>query len=119
MINAREMLNIIEEWLGWQEETLSFGLKNAFDALRLYDYWLTHEAKLGEMADEWEPENRIAALGYDPMDGAIHESKTTGADQVVKAMNTARKLLDSVAFVTKQGDTKELIKLIDIVLSIK
>lgn len=115
-MNARETLAHVADWLGWQEETLSFGLRNAFDGLRLYDYWQAHEDTLGEMADEWEPKDRIAALGYDPMDGTNHEATTTGADGVVSAMAQARKLIDSVAFVAKEGDTKKPLAALDVAL---
>lgn len=117
MANAREMLDVVGDRLGWQDETLSFGLRNAFDALRLYDYWIAHEDTLEEMADQWEPEDRIAALGYDPFEDGSHEHKTTGALEAVEAMMTARTLLDSVAFVANEGDTKKPIKLLDTVLA--
>lgn len=45
-MNAREQLIAIADWLGDEEESLSFGLRNAFDALRLYDYAL---ARPGDM----------------------------------------------------------------------
>lgn len=115
-MNARETLAHIADWLGWQEEALSFGLRNAFDALRLYDHWQAHEDTLGEMADEWKPKDRIAALGYDPMDGTNYEAATTGADGVVSAMVQAHKLIDSVAFVAKEGDTKKPLAALDAVL---
>ena len=101
-MNAREMLEHVAEWLGWQEETLSFGLRNAFDGLRLYDYGQAHH-DLPEMADEWDPRSRIAALGYDPMDSLSHESEISGAGAAASAMMEARKLIDSVAFVAKEG----------------
>lgn len=116
MTNAREMLGVVAEWLGWQHEDLSFGLRNAFDALRLYDHWIANEARLAEMADEWEPKDRIAALGYDPLDGASHEAKPCGAAEATEALKVSRKLLDSVAFVAKERDTRKPIKLIDAVL---
>ena len=93
MANAREMLGVVEDWLGYQDETLSFGLRNAFDALRLYDYFQAHEDTLGEMADQWEPEDRVAALGYDPLEEDSHEHKTTGATEVAEAMLAARKMI--------------------------
>ena len=117
MANAREMLVVVEDWLGYQHEDLSFGLRNAFDALRLYDYWQAHEDTLEEMADQWEPEARVAALGYDPLEGSSHQQETTGAAEAVEAMQVARKLLDSVAFVAKDGDTKKPISKIDAVLA--
>lgn len=96
---------------------MSFGLRNAFDALRLYDYWIAHQDSIGEMADEWEPNDRIAALGYDPMDGTNHEANTTGAALAVSAMAEARKLIDSVAFVAKEGDTRKPLAALDAALS--
>lgn len=41
-MNAREQIAAIAEWLGWQEESLSYGLRNAMDALRLFDYAQSH-----------------------------------------------------------------------------
>ncbi len=115
-MNARETLAHVADWLGWQEETLSFGLRNAFDGLRLYDHWMANQDRLDEMADEWEPKDRIAALGYDPMDGTNNEAKTTGADVAVTAIEKARTLLDSVAFVAKEGDTRKPLAALDAVL---
>lgn len=114
--NAREQLADIAEWLNWQEESLAFGLVNSYDALRLYDYAQANP-DLPEMADEWEPEHRISALGYDPLDlPEAHKGRyvtSTGAAQVHAALSAARVLLDSVAFVTNEGDTKPVIDLID------
>lgn len=117
MANAREMLNVVGNWLGDQEEGLSYGLRNAFDALRLYDYWQAHENALSEMVEEWPHEERVAALGYDPLDEKGVEHKTTGAAEAVEAMLSAWTLLDSVAFVSKQGDTQNPIRLLDTVLA--
>lgn len=114
-MNARERLAAVAEWLGWQEETLSFGLRNAFDGLRLYDYAQAHP-NLPEMADEWKPRSRIAALGYDPMDGTNHEAETTGASEVASAMSKARKLIDTVAFVAKEGDKDKPLAALDAAL---
>lgn len=116
-MNARETLAHVADWLGWQGETLSFGLRNAFDALRLYDYWLKHQ-DLPEMADAWNPRSRIAALGYDPMDGVSHEAKTTGATEAIDAMKKARKLIDSVAFVAKEGDKIKPLSALDSVIGL-
>jgi predicted transcriptional regulator len=66
IMNAREVLACVADWLGWQEEDLSAGLKSAEDGLRLYMYGQTHP-ELPEMADEWEPKRRIQAVGYEPM----------------------------------------------------
>jgi hypothetical protein len=115
-MNARETLVHVADWLGWQDEPLSSGLHNAFDGLRLYDYWVARQDRLDEMADEWEPEERITALGYDPMADTNNEAKTSGADVVVTAMERARKLLDSVACVTKEGDTRKPLALLNAAL---
>lgn len=66
-MNAREMLSHVADWLAWQDEDLNAKLKNAFDALRLYDYAQSHTS-LPEMADEWEEEHLISALGYNPFE---------------------------------------------------
>lgn len=67
LYNAREQLADVAKWLGWQDECLAFGLVNSYDALRLYDYAQAHP-ELPEMAEDWEPEHRVEALGYDPLD---------------------------------------------------
>ena len=76
--NAREELALAAEWLGWQDENLSFGLKSAEHALKLWRYWQAHP-ELPEMADsDYDdegklvgPKNRRKALGYDPMRRAL------------------------------------------------
>jgi hypothetical protein len=115
MANAREKLKAAELWLSMNKESLSDGLRSAFDALRLYDYAQMHP-ELPEMADEWQAKHRISAVGYDPLSENPHEKTTTGAVAVVLALQSARKLLDSVAFVAKEGDSKKTIRLIDAVL---
>lgn len=105
-MNARETLAHAAEWLGWQEESMSYGLRNAFDALRLYDYAQAHP-ELPEMADDWEESDFIAAIGYNPFSGEDHEAKTSGADAAAKAMDLARNLIDSVAYITSEGDKDE------------
>ena len=37
--NAREQLAAAAEWLGWQDEDMSAGLKSAEDGLKLWKYW--------------------------------------------------------------------------------
>ena len=115
-MNAREQIAAVAEWLGWQDESLSFGLRNAFDAMRLYDYAQANP-DLPEMADEWKPRQRMAALGYDPLRlpeaAAGREVGQTGATAAVVALDAARKLLDSVAFVANEGDTAPVLALID------
>ncbi|SFF34258.1 hypothetical protein [Paracidovorax wautersii] len=119
-MNAREQLNAVADWLGWQNESLSFGLRSSMDALRLYDYAQAHPDTLAEMADEWTSRQRIAALGYDPLDereaAEGREVNETGATSAAKAMKAARRLLDSVAFVAKEGDTRPVIKALDAVI---
>lgn len=66
-MNAREILAAAADWLSWQEEDLSFGLKSAEDGIKLYAYAQAHCDHLPEMADEWEPKDRRKALGYDPL----------------------------------------------------
>lgn len=120
LFNAREQLANIADWLGWQDESLSFGLINSYDALRLYDYAQANADRLSEMADEWEPEDRIAALGYDPLETAQASAgravTTTGASKAHEALTASRALLDSVAFVANEGDTEPVLAMIDSVI---
>lgn len=78
--NAREKLLAVANWLGWQDENLSEGLKSPEDAIRLYDYWVAHDDDLPEMADEYQDDEgrfmcvfREGILGYDPL-SCIEES---------------------------------------------
>jgi hypothetical protein len=118
-MNAREQLAAVADWLGWQDESLSFGLRNSMDALRLHDYAQAHP-NLPEMADEWKPKQRIAALGYDPLatDEATNgrEVGETGATAAYKALQKARALIDSVAYVAKEGDSGSVLASIDAVI---
>lgn len=115
-MNARERLAAASNWLGHNHEDLSEGLCNALDGLRLYDYAQAHD-QLPEMADCWEPADRIAALGYDPLDGVRFDAETSGAAEAIQALTSARALLDSVAFVSTEGDTAPVIAAIDVVLA--
>lgn len=118
MPNAREMLKNVADFLGDEEEDLSFGLRSAFDALRLYDYAQSHPELTNAFVTEWKSSDRIKALGYDPMAEPIsHESHLTGCIAVTKALTSSRKILNSAAFVLKEGDTRKPIELIDAVLS--
>lgn len=69
--NSREQLAAAAEWLGWQDEYLSSGLKSADDALKLWRFWQARPYG-PEMADE-ECDGfdvaalRVEALGYDPL----------------------------------------------------
>lgn len=116
LFNAREYLAVVAEWLSYQDECLSFGLVNSYDALRLYDHAQANP-HLGEMADEWLTQDRIAALGYDPLETQeAHEGRCvvdSGASKAHNALLAARGLLDSVAFVANEGDTSEVLALID------
>ena len=75
-MNARETLEAVAKWLGWQDENLSAGLRSPQDALKLWEHWQANAATLPEMADEEVEEegvasceeHRILVLGYDPMD---------------------------------------------------
>jgi len=67
-VNAREILGAAAKWLGWQDEDMSFGLKSAEDAIKLFAYAQAHP-ELPEMAEDWEPKDRRKALGYEPMYG--------------------------------------------------
>lgn len=114
-MNVREQLTAIADWLGWQDESLSFGLVNSLDAMRLYDFAQANPM-LPEMADEWTPEQRIEALGYDPL--ATQEAASgrcvgeTGVIPVLTALESARCLIDSVAFVATEGDSAPVLDLI-------
>ena len=119
LYNAREQLADVAKWLGWQDECLAFGLVNSYDALRLYDYAQAHP-ELPEMAEDWEPEHRVEALGYAPLDlpealKGRHVTET-GAAKAHEALSASRVLLDSVAFVATVGDTQPVIDLIDAVM---
>lgn len=63
--NVRERMVLVADWLGWQDEELSVGLKSMADAEKMYLAAIGGD--LSEMADEWEPKQRINLIGYDPM----------------------------------------------------
>lgn len=72
-LNAREYLEAVENWLGWQDENLSQGLKSPQDAIKLYDYWQSNP-DLPEFCDsDFDDDGnklskyRKKALGYDPL----------------------------------------------------
>ncbi len=75
-MNARELLAAVADWLGWQDEDMSYGLKSGEDAVKLYAYGQAHP-ELGEMADAWEPKDRKKALGYDPLAVAFDPGRKT------------------------------------------
>lgn len=118
--NMREKTAAIAEWLGWHHEDVAYGLRSVADAEKLYDYWAARSDLLPEFCDNDGHElgvdvrqHRIAALGYDPlvivMKGAVPAPKI---DKATEALHSAEKLLDSVAFVAKEGDTKRPLRLI-------
>lgn len=118
-MNAREQLAAVADWLGWQEESLSFGLRHSMDALRLYDFAQAHP-ELPEMADEWEPKYLVEALGYDPLETKEasngREVGPTGAMASHLALMSARALIDSVAYIAKEGDSVPVLATIDAVI---
>lgn len=114
--NARVQLADVAEWLGWQDESFSFGLRSSLDALRLYDYAQAHP-ELPEMAEEWETEDLEAAIGYDPMgerEAIVGRSVgPTGAAAAFDAMKRARDLIDSVAYISIEGDKDDVLTALD------
>ena len=64
--NAREYLSLVEDWLAWQDEDLSFRLRSPEDAIKLYRYSLKHSDKLPEFADDWTATQFQLAIGYNP-----------------------------------------------------
>jgi hypothetical protein len=73
--NAREQLAAAADWLGWQDENMSMGLKSPADGLKLWQHWQKHQERLPEMADEDcdgadVRAERIKAIGYDPLSPA-------------------------------------------------
>ena len=65
-ISAREELVAASHWLAWQAEDLSTRLRSGADALRLWRYAQQHP-ELPDLADDWQPEHRREAIGYDPL----------------------------------------------------
>ena len=72
--NPREILEIVEHWLGWCDESLNEGLKTVEDAISLYCYWQANNRKLPEFASNTDDDDdylcathRFLALGYDPL----------------------------------------------------
>lgn len=68
------------------------------------------------MADDWEETDLFAALDYSPFEldrtgsPSWREADASGADKGAEAIRVAHRLLDSVAFVSKEGDTALAIK---------
>ena len=67
-MNSREKLLAVAEWLGWNDEDLSCGIKSAKDAIKLYNYAQAHP-DLPEMADSWTASELRKAIGYNPLSG--------------------------------------------------
>lgn len=71
--NAREELLLAAGWLAFQHEDLSFGLKSAEDAIKLWRAW-TADENLPEFCDEPESAEESKefhaiikrAVGYNP-----------------------------------------------------
>jgi hypothetical protein len=85
-INAREQLEAATEWLGWSNENLSFGLKNAEDGLKLWRHMIEDKGReLPEFADEWPEEVLVRILGYNPMDGDVRSGDV--GDRIVRLPN--------------------------------
>jgi len=79
--NAREILVIVADWLGWQDETLSDGLKSPRDALKLWEYAQSHP-DLHEMADQWHPKILRYVLGYNPLQALDDEFLSRPEEQI-------------------------------------
>lgn len=66
-MNAREQLEAAQNWLAWQHEGMSDGLRSANDGLRLWQYAMAHP-ELPEFLDTPDcAKCRRDALGYDPL----------------------------------------------------
>lgn len=66
-LNVRERMVLVADWLGWNDDNLSFGLRSVDDAVKLYEYGLKRNNFLHEMADEWHRNSLVAAVGYNPL----------------------------------------------------
>lgn len=74
-VNVRQRMVLVADWLGWQDENLSFGLRTLQDAERLYLMANYAGPPYTEMADEW-PEGLIKrVIGYDPFAEACRKSE--------------------------------------------
>jgi hypothetical protein len=78
-MNTREKMELIADWLGYQHEDLSFGLRSVGDAEKLYDHWQAHADELPEYADMDVDDGgvdiaarRRVVLGYDPLNEVPH-----------------------------------------------
>ena len=117
--NQREKTEAIAHWLGYHHENIAYGLRSVADAEKLYDYWQQRGDLLPEYCDEEcdDPnidvrQHRIAAIGYDPMQSTEEGAVKFTVDKAQVALVAAEKLLASVAFVAKEGDTKRPLRLI-------
>ena len=64
-MNAREQLEACANWLSYQLEDMSYGLKSPEDGLNLWRHMKAND-DLPELADEWDAADRIKAIGYCP-----------------------------------------------------
>lgn len=92
--NTREKLKLVADWLGYQDEQLSFGLRSPNDAVILYDAMCSEPNELGEMADEWLASERIDLLGYDPLDAMLQPGPSKIATRA-KAAEFAKRQFES------------------------
>ena len=81
-----ERLRHIVGWFELQSESLSLGLKNQDDALRLYEYWVKHDDKLPSCDSDEAIEFRVKALGYDPMGDEFDYVSRKAKIPVIKGM---------------------------------
>lgn len=71
-LNARQQLAAASHWLARSNEDLSFGLKSADDAIKLWRHMVHDDGvNLPEFADGWPEHVLISVLGYDPLDGEV------------------------------------------------
>jgi hypothetical protein len=85
-VNIQEKFQSIATWLEAQDDTLSYGIRSASDAVKLYDHFVTAKKLPSRYADTDEPlvvKARIQTLGYDPM--VTEQSK---ADSDVQPVTT-------------------------------
>lgn len=64
LLNFCEVLNGTISWLHAQSYGLASNLKHPADAVKLFFYAVEHE--ITAFADEWEHDDYIAAIGYNP-----------------------------------------------------
>lgn len=89
MENARKQLDAAANWLFANDDELSAGLLDAIDGLRLYAYAKANP-NLPEMADKWSPQERINAIGYDPLKKSELLTVNGVTPEAVKALVAAQ-----------------------------